>query len=67
MPMISKPMNLRKFARRAGMVALVLVAALATIVGRSLVRRVPLHLVHGLAGVVFAVFAAIAAVAAAVG
>jgi len=26
MPMISKPLNFRKFARRAGMVALVLVA-----------------------------------------
>jgi putative Ca2+/H+ antiporter (TMEM165/GDT1 family) len=48
-------------------VALVLVAALATVVGRGLVRRVPLHLVHGLAGLVFAVFAVIAAVAAAVG
>jgi putative Ca2+/H+ antiporter (TMEM165/GDT1 family) len=48
-------------------VALVLVAALAVVVGRGLVRRVPLHLIHGIAGVLFAVFAVIAGAAAAFG
>jgi Ca2+/H+ antiporter, TMEM165/GDT1 family len=45
-------------------VALVAVAALATVIGKVLVRRVPLHLVHRVAGVLFAVFAVIALVAA---
>jgi putative Ca2+/H+ antiporter (TMEM165/GDT1 family) len=45
-------------------VALVLVAVLAALVGRSVVRRVPLHLVHGVAGVIFAGFAVAAAIAA---
>ncbi|WP_375477945.1 TMEM165/GDT1 family protein [uncultured Jatrophihabitans sp.] len=45
-------------------VALVLVAALAVVAGSVIVRRVPLHLVHRIAGAVFAVFAVLAAVAA---
>jgi len=45
-------------------VALVAVAVLATVVGKLVVRRVPLHLVHRAAGVLFAVFAVIAAIAA---
>lgn len=45
-------------------VALVAVAVLATLIGKLVVRRVPLHLVHRAAGVLFAVFAVIAAVAA---
>jgi putative Ca2+/H+ antiporter (TMEM165/GDT1 family) len=46
-------------------VALVAVAALAMVAGRAVVRRVPLHLVHRIAGIVFAVFAVVAAVSAA--
>jgi putative Ca2+/H+ antiporter (TMEM165/GDT1 family) len=46
-------------------VALVTVAVLAAYLGRSLVKRIPLHLIHGIAGVLFAVFAVIAAVSAA--
>lgn len=45
-------------------VALVAVAVLATLIGKLVVRRVPLHLVHRAAGVLFAVFAVIAAAAA---
>ncbi|HEU5267145.1 MAG TPA: TMEM165/GDT1 family protein [Jatrophihabitans sp.] len=44
--------------------ALVLVAALAVVAGKFVVRKVPLHLVHRVAGVVFAGFAVLAAVAA---
>lgn len=46
-------------------VALVLVAAIAVVAGKTVVRRVPLHLVHRVAGLVFAVFALIAAIGAA--
>jgi putative Ca2+/H+ antiporter (TMEM165/GDT1 family) len=45
-------------------VALVVVAAIAVVAGRLVVRRIPLHLVHRVAGVVFAAFAVVAAVAA---
>jgi putative Ca2+/H+ antiporter (TMEM165/GDT1 family) len=45
--------------------ALVAVAALAVVAGKAVVRRVPLHLVHRVAGGVFAVFAVIAAISAA--
>ena len=45
-------------------IALVAVALLAIAAGKVVVRRVPLHLVHRVAGVVFAVFAVIAAVTA---
>lgn len=48
-------------------VALVTVAALAIVAGRVVVRRVPLRLVHRVAGAVFAVFAVLAGVAAATG
>jgi putative Ca2+/H+ antiporter (TMEM165/GDT1 family) len=48
-------------------VALVVVAGLAVVAGRVVVRRVPLHLVHRVAGALFAAFALIAAVAAASG
>jgi len=44
--------------------ALVAVAALATVIGKVLVRRLRLHLVHRVAGVLFAGFALIALVAA---
>jgi Ca2+/H+ antiporter, TMEM165/GDT1 family len=47
--------------------ALVAVAAVAVVAGRVVVRRVPLRLVHRVAGVAFAVFAVVAAVAAATG
>jgi putative Ca2+/H+ antiporter (TMEM165/GDT1 family) len=47
--------------------ALVVVAALAVIAGRLIVRRVPLHLVHRIAGALFAVFALVAAIAASTG
>ena len=47
--------------------ALVVVAALAVVAGRIVVARVPLHLVHRVAGALFAIFAVVAAVAAAVG
>jgi putative Ca2+/H+ antiporter (TMEM165/GDT1 family) len=46
-------------------VALVTVAAVAVVAGRAVVRRVPLRLVHRVAGVVFAGFAIAAAIAAA--
>jgi putative Ca2+/H+ antiporter (TMEM165/GDT1 family) len=46
-------------------VALVTVAVVAALIGRTVVRRVPLHLVHGAAGVAFAAFAVVAGVAAA--
>ena len=45
-------------------VALVAVAVLAVLIGKLVVRRVPLHLVHRAAGVLFAGFAVVAAVAA---
>jgi putative Ca2+/H+ antiporter (TMEM165/GDT1 family) len=47
--------------------ALVTIAALAVVAGRFVVRRVPLRLVHRVAGAVFAVFAVLAAAAAATG
>jgi Ca2+/H+ antiporter, TMEM165/GDT1 family len=40
--------------------ALVAVAALAVVAGKAVVRRVPLHVVHRVAGVLFAVFAVLA-------
>lgn len=46
-------------------VALVAVAALAIVAGKAIVRRVPLRLVHRIAGGVFAVLAVVAAIAAA--
>jgi putative Ca2+/H+ antiporter (TMEM165/GDT1 family) len=45
-------------------IALVVVAAIAVVAGQVVVRRVPLHLVHRIAGVLFAAFAVVAAVAA---
>jgi putative Ca2+/H+ antiporter (TMEM165/GDT1 family) len=45
-------------------VALVAVAALAVVAGKLVVRKVPLHLVHRIAGVLFAGFAVFAAIAA---
>jgi putative Ca2+/H+ antiporter (TMEM165/GDT1 family) len=48
-------------------VALVAVATVAVVAGRVVVRRVPLRLVHRVAGLIFAVFAALAGVAAATG
>ncbi|MDT4918652.1 MAG: Ca2+/H+ antiporter, family [Pseudonocardiales bacterium] len=47
--------------------ALVAVATLAVVAGRVVVRRIPLRLVHRVAGVAFAVFAVVAAAAAATG
>ena len=44
--------------------ALVAVAALATVVGAAVLRRVRLHLVHRVAGVLFAALAVLAAIAA---
>lgn len=44
--------------------ALVTVAAIAVVAGRAVVGRVPLHLVHRIAGGAFAVFAIVAAVSA---
>jgi putative Ca2+/H+ antiporter (TMEM165/GDT1 family) len=44
--------------------ALVVVAAIAVVAGRVVVRRIPLRLVHRVAGVVFALFAVLAATAA---
>ncbi|HEX8304477.1 MAG TPA: TMEM165/GDT1 family protein [Jatrophihabitans sp.] len=44
--------------------ALVSVAALAVLIGKAILRRVPLELVHRVAAVAFAVFAVIAGVAA---
>jgi putative Ca2+/H+ antiporter (TMEM165/GDT1 family) len=48
-------------------VALVAVAVLAVVAGRVIVKRVPLRLVHRIAGVLFAAFAVAAAVAAIAG
>jgi putative Ca2+/H+ antiporter (TMEM165/GDT1 family) len=48
-------------------VALVVVAALAVVAGRVVVRRVPLRLVHRVAGILFAAFAVLAGIAAATG
>ena len=48
-------------------VELVAVAALAITIGRVVVRRVPLRLVHRVAGLVFAMFAVLAGIAAATG
>lgn len=45
-------------------VALTVVAAIGVIAGRLIVRRVPVRMVHRVAGVLFAVFALIAAVGA---
>jgi putative Ca2+/H+ antiporter (TMEM165/GDT1 family) len=45
-------------------VALTGVAAMATFLGAVILRRVPLHLVHRVAGMLFALFALLAAVAA---
>ncbi|MDT4924596.1 MAG: Ca2+/H+ antiporter, family [Pseudonocardiales bacterium] len=45
-------------------VALVAVAALAVVAGRVVLKRLPLHLVHRVAGALFAVFAVVAGVAA---
>jgi putative Ca2+/H+ antiporter (TMEM165/GDT1 family) len=45
-------------------VALVVVAAVAVVAGRVVVRRIPLRLVHRVAGVLFALFAVLAAAAA---
>jgi Ca2+/H+ antiporter, TMEM165/GDT1 family len=47
--------------------ALVSVAAIAVVAGRAVVRRVPLRLVHRLAGAAFGVFAVVAGTAAVVG
>jgi Ca2+/H+ antiporter, TMEM165/GDT1 family len=47
--------------------ALVMVAAIAMVAGRAVVRRVPLHLVHRVAGVLFGAFAVVAATAAVFG
>jgi Ca2+/H+ antiporter, TMEM165/GDT1 family len=47
--------------------ALVMVAAIAMVAGRAVVRRVPLHLVHRVAGVLFGAFAVVAATAAVLG
>lgn len=48
-------------------VALVVIAALAVVAGRVVVRRIPLRLVHRVAGGAFAAFAVLAAVAAVTG
>jgi putative Ca2+/H+ antiporter (TMEM165/GDT1 family) len=45
-------------------VALTVVAAIAVLAGRLILRRVPVQMVHRVAGVLFAVFAVIAAVGA---
>ena len=47
--------------------ALVLVAGLAVVLGRVVLQRVPLHLVHRIAGGLFAAFAVLAAGAAIAG
>lgn len=47
--------------------ALVSVAVIAVLAGRAVVRKVPLRLVHRIAGVLFAVFAAVAGIAAITG
>jgi Ca2+/H+ antiporter, TMEM165/GDT1 family len=47
--------------------ALVVVAAIAVLAGRIVLRRVPLRLVHRAAGVLFGIFAVVAAVAALTG
>lgn len=48
----------------AAFIALMAVAVLATVLGRVILRRVPLRWIHRAAGLLFAVFAVIAAVAA---
>ncbi|MGI8879197.1 MAG: TMEM165/GDT1 family protein [Jatrophihabitans sp.] len=48
----------------AAFIALMAVAVLATMVGRVILRRVPLRWIHRAAGLLFAAFAVIAAVAA---
>ncbi len=48
----------------AAFIALMAVAVLATVLGRVILRRVPLPWIHRAAGVLFAVFAVIAAAAA---
>jgi putative Ca2+/H+ antiporter (TMEM165/GDT1 family) len=48
-------------------VALVVIAALAVVAGRFVVRRVPLRMIHRAAGGLFAAFAVLTAVAAATG
>lgn len=45
--------------------ALVVVAALAVVAGRALVRRIPIRVIHRVAGTLFAVFAIVTAIAAA--
>jgi putative Ca2+/H+ antiporter (TMEM165/GDT1 family) len=45
--------------------ALVVIAALAVVAGKTVVRHVPLHLVHRSAGALFAAFAVIAGISAA--
>lgn len=45
-------------------VALVVVAAVAVVAGKLVVQKVPLHLVHRVAGVLFAIFAVVVAIAA---
>ena len=45
--------------------ALVTVAALAVVAGRVLVRRIPIRVIHRIAGTMFAIFAIITAIAAA--
>lgn len=45
--------------------ALVVVAALAVIAGRVLIRRIPIRVIHRVAGTLFAVFAIVTAIAAA--
>jgi putative Ca2+/H+ antiporter (TMEM165/GDT1 family) len=47
--------------------ALVAVAAVAVVAGRVVVRRIPLRLVHRIAGIAFALFAVLAGAAAATG
>jgi putative Ca2+/H+ antiporter (TMEM165/GDT1 family) len=47
--------------------ALVAVAALAVVAGRAVVRRIPLRLVHRVAGALFAVFAVVTGAAALAG
>jgi putative Ca2+/H+ antiporter (TMEM165/GDT1 family) len=44
--------------------ALVGVAVLAALLGRAILRKVPLNLIHQIAGALFTVFAIVAAVAA---
>jgi putative Ca2+/H+ antiporter (TMEM165/GDT1 family) len=48
-------------------IALTVVAAIAVVAGRAIVRRIPVRVVHRVAGAAFAVFAVVAAVSAATG